>query len=393
MTDTKSCDFLVIGGGFYGCALALYLRSISSRVVLVEAGDVLLDRASRVNQARVHTGFHYPRSVLTAAKSMALHRRFAADFPDAIVDDFQMIYAVARQGSKVSAKRFHRMFADMGAPIAPATPSQTALFDPARIEAAFACTEHAFDYTVLRAQMAAKLAAAGIDLRLGAAVVAVQDRADDAVVTLANGDVITATFAFNVTYARINAVLGMAGLPQAALKHEIAEIALVRPPPDLAGYGITIMDGPFLSVMPYPAENLYSLTHVRYTPHATWVDRAGAPSPDDVLAGFDLRSRHRHMILDGARYLPCLREAEWVRSIHDIKTVLMKNEGDDGRPILYQRTPAASRVVSILGGKIDNIYDLFDLVKTTDPAFARADARFLHDNADARFVHGMAEVL
>jgi len=66
-------DYVIVGGGFYGCCLALYLRSISTRVVVLEAGDKLLDRASRVNQARIHTGFHYPRSVLTAVKSKILY--------------------------------------------------------------------------------------------------------------------------------------------------------------------------------------------------------------------------------------------------------------------------------------------------------------------------------
>ena len=90
-------DFAVIGGGFYGCCLALLLRSITDRVIVVEANTGVLERASRVNQARIHTGFHYPRSFLTALRSMMLHRRFASDFPFAVVDDFQMLYAIARR--------------------------------------------------------------------------------------------------------------------------------------------------------------------------------------------------------------------------------------------------------------------------------------------------------
>ena len=56
----------------------------------------------------------------------------------------------------------------------------------------------------------------------------------------------------------------------------------------------------------------------------------------------------------------------------DIKTVLVKNEQDDGRPILYWQQPAHSRVISILGGKMDNIYDLFDQVRAADAEFAAA---------------------
>ena len=69
MTAGVRFDHIIIGGGFYGCCLALFLRSISRKVLLIEAEDQLLSRASRVNQARVHTGFHYPRSAATASAS------------------------------------------------------------------------------------------------------------------------------------------------------------------------------------------------------------------------------------------------------------------------------------------------------------------------------------
>jgi len=81
-------EYLIIGGGFFGCCVALFLRSISSSIVIVEAGDDILTRASQVNQARIHTGFHYPRSVLTAFKSLALRHRFAKVFPEAVFDGF-----------------------------------------------------------------------------------------------------------------------------------------------------------------------------------------------------------------------------------------------------------------------------------------------------------------
>lgn len=370
-------DHIIIGGGFYGCCLALFLRSIARRVLVVEAGDRLLDRASRVNQARIHTGFHYPRSAVTAVKSMMLHRRFAMDFPEAVVDNFQMLYAIARRRSKVSPKRFSRMFQDIGAPLAPASDAQAALFSEDTVEAVFACTEAAFDFSVLRRLMHERLDAAGVEVRLSTTVEAVEDRADGVVLHLAGGEALAAGYAFNVTYAQINEVLRRSGLQQAALKYEVAELALIRPPAELRDYGITVMDGPFFSTMPYPASGLYSLTHVRYTPHRSWTDAAELGSPYALFAGMTPETRVRHMILDSQRYVPCLARARYDSSIFDVKTVLVKNEEDDGRPILYQRRPVDSRVVSILGGKIDNIYDLFDLVRQTGPEFAGADDHLL----------------
>ncbi|MFO6445684.1 NAD(P)/FAD-dependent oxidoreductase [Erythrobacter sp. NE805] len=363
-------DYIVIGGGFYGCCLALYLRSIAARVLVVEAGERLMDRASRVNQARVHTGFHYPRSAATAVKSTLLHRRFLADFPEAIVGDFQMLYAIARRRSKVTAKKFHRMFRDMGAPIAPASPSQKALFDPDMIEDVFACHEVAFDHKVLGRLVAARLAEAGIAVRLATELVGLADRPEGVVAALSDGSEVSARYAFNVTYAQINRVLARAGLPPARLKHEIAELALIAPPRELAQVGVTVMDGPFFSAMPYPAEALHSFTHVRYTPHESWADEGAARDPYAHFAAQDPESRFAFMRADARRYLPCLAEAEYRTSIYEVKTILIKNEADDGRPILYQQKPEGSRVISILGGKIDNIYDLLEAVRDTAPEFA-----------------------
>lgn len=376
-------DYVVIGGGFYGCCLALYLRSIAGRVLLVEAGPQLMDRASRVNQARVHTGFHYPRSAATAVKSMLLHRRFLRDFPEAVVGDFQMLYAIARQRSKVTAKKFHRMFRDMGAPIEPALPGHRALFNPDMIEEVFACHEVAFDHMVLGRAVGERLAAAGVEVRLATEVIALADRAEGVVVGLSDGTEVTARYAFNITYAQINAVLAKASLPEARLKHEIAELALIQPPRELERIGVTVMDGPFFSAMPYPAEKLYSLTHVRYTPHESWADNPRARDPYRHFAAAPRESRYAFMLRDAQRYLPCLAGAEYRRSIYEVKTILIKNEGDDGRPILYHQQPEGSRVISILGGKIDNIYDLFEAVKVTAPEFAGLNAGFVFGQVDA----------
>ena len=81
--------------------------------------------------------------------------------------------------------------------------------------------------------------------------------------------------------------------------------------------------------------------------------------------------------------MPCLSGARHVKSIYDVKSVLLKNERDDGRPILFQRKPSTSRITSIMGAKIDNIYDLFMLLKLEGPEWRDA-----HD----RFVRGLDEV-
>lgn len=382
-TKQNDVDFLIIGGGFYGCCLALCLRSISNSITVIEAGNQIMTRASRVNQARVHTGFHYPRSMLTAVKSMVLHRRFTEEFPAAVVSDFRMLYGIARHGSKVPVARFWRMFREMGAPIDKASASQSALFNPDLVEAVFDCTESAFDYSVLRTDLMARMDALQMDLRLNTEVITLSEDETGAIVGLSNGQELRAGTVFNITYGNVNQILRKAGLPEARIKHELTEIALAEIPPELSGQAVTLMDGPFFSMMPYPAEQLYSLTHVRYTPHLSWVDKLGTMAPYSVAKAYSGSSRAYQMKVDAQRYMPCLADLTIRRSLFEIKTVLLKNEQDDGRPILFQRSPDTSRVVSILGGKIDNIYDLFELIRTSDPAWANADLRYLLPRAIA----------
>ena len=383
MTRSGPYDAVIIGGGFYGCCLALFLRSVTDRILVIEQEDGLLTRASRVNQARVHTGFHYPRSFVTALRSKQLHQRFARDFAPSVVDDFAMLYAIARRRSKVSAERFYRMFTSMGAPIARASASDAALFNPELIESAFACTEFAFDWSVLRDLLAEQLAACGIEIRLGSRVEAVEFRGDTAHLSLDRGAGVDAATLFNVTYAGINTLLNNSGLEALALKHELAELALIAPPPELVGKGITVMDGPFFSTMPYPERALHSLTHVRYTPHASWNDHQASAGADaaagraaDMTEGA-VESRWRHMVLDAQRYMPCIADAQYKGSLYEQKTVLVRNERDDGRPILFHKHSGKPVFYSILGGKMDNIYDLFELLPSVEPRFRAANDAWL----------------
>jgi hypothetical protein len=69
------------------------------------------------------------------------------------------------------------------------------------------------------------------------------------------------------------------------------------------------------------------------------------------------------MIRDASRYMPCLAEARIRRSLFEIKAVLARTEDSDARPILVERNAEAGRIFSILGAKIDNIYELRDVLR------------------------------
>jgi glycine/D-amino acid oxidase-like deaminating enzyme len=359
-------DAVVIGGGFYGAAIAVYLarqRGLK-RIVLVEREDSLLARASYNNQARVHNGYHYPRSFTTAYRSRVNLPRFLRDWPDAVRQDFTKLYAIARRNSKVTARQFERFCREIGARFQPAEPALRSLFEPRLIEAVFLVEEYAFDSSRLARWAEAELAACGVAVRFGTWVTGLV-RGPENTLRLAlrsrDGErgMLSCRYAFNCTYSGLNQLAGEFPGTRTRLKHEITEMALMDVPPALRGLGVTVMDGPFFSMMPFPPRGLHTLSHVRYTPHLHWSDEPGI-DPYGKLEAYGRTTRVDRMVRDVGRYLPAVREAKHVDSLFEVKTVLVKNEGDDGRPILFEKHPEVPGCYSVLGGKIDNIYDMLE---------------------------------
>jgi glycine/D-amino acid oxidase-like deaminating enzyme len=358
---------VVIGGGFYGCMLAVHLRGQGARVVLCEKHDELLLRASHSNQARVHNGYHYPRSLITGLRSRVNFPRFVEEFRGCVDASFDKVYAIAARHSHVTARHFVNFCTRIGAPVRPVAPRIRDLFDRHHVEAVFAVEEYAFDAVRLREMMWARLRAAGVEVRLGSEVrrigrapaggLAVECRGP------AGDDSLVADRAFNCTYSQLNPLLVRSGIAPIPLKHEVTELALVRMPEPLAEIGITVMCGPFFSCMPFPSRGLHSFSHVRYTPHTSWQDRGGEVlDAHQLLAETRWHSRFPLMLRDATRYLPALADCQHVDSLFEVKTVLPASERDDGRPILMEHDVGLPGLTCVLAAKIDNVFDMLDAV-------------------------------
>jgi hypothetical protein len=70
------------------------------------------------------------------------------------------------------------------------------------------------------------------------------------------------------------------------------------------------------------------------------------------------KTRFEYMVRDARRYLPLLGDARHVDSLWEIKTVLPASEVDDSRPILFRPDHGLKNLICVMGGKIDNIFDV-----------------------------------
>ena len=356
-------DIAVIGGGFYGCAVALELSQLGKKVVLLEKEADIMQRASYVNQARIHQGYHYPRSVLTALRSRINFDRFIKEYDSCVYSEFDKYYAIGKMSSKINAEQFRLFCQRIGAPIQKASKKITSMFNPNMVDGVFKVQEYAFDARILKHLMSDWLEQANVELYLETRADNIQDTAHGLQINCHKNGInhkLDTEYLFNCTYSAINQLMNSSNLPLVPLKHEFTEMALVKMPDEIQNFGITIMDGPFFSVMPFPARRLHTFSHVRYTPHHYWQDDNNKPYIDShnhfnqSIPG----SHFIHMVKDAQRYMPLLQDCEYVESLWEIKTVLPQSEVDDSRPILFRQNDKLKNVYSIMGGKIDNIFDI-----------------------------------
>ncbi|MDO8621180.1 MAG: FAD-dependent oxidoreductase [Candidatus Levybacteria bacterium] len=370
--DNKEFDVVIIGGGFYGCMLALFLRAHFDKVLIIEKEEDLLTKASYNNQARVHNGYHYPRSFITALRSHVNFAQFSANFKEAIEDNFTMAYAIASNNSKVTSSQFLKFCNQVGSPIKPAPEKIKRLFDQRLIEEVFAVEEVVYNARILRELLKDKLQKASVKISYNTEVTKISKQKDGNIsIVTKNNNYITGKHVFNCTYSQINTVLNNSNLPFLPFKHEFTEMPLIRMPKELKNFGVTIMDGPFFSIMPFPDKKLHTLHHVRYTPRFAWSDldnkRRGKKRIE--LSSFKKDSHFAFMMKDAQRYIPSLKGLKHLGSIWETKTLLIENEDNDRRPILYRKDYGIKNFHIVMGGKIDNIYDAINEIKRQNPDF------------------------
>ncbi|MBF1033252.1 MAG: FAD-dependent oxidoreductase [Candidatus Nanosynbacter sp.] len=360
---------VIIGGGFYGLRIALYLHEELGvdNIIIIEKETALMDRASYVNQARIHNGYHYPRSVLTGFRSAVNFPVFVDEYGPAVVSNFEKYYGIAKHLSKVNAKQFEHFCEKIGSEIERAPHDIEKMFNPSLIEEVFKVKEYAFNSRKLRELLVERINKyKGISIHTGESVSKIELPAGGAgkINVVTDRDSYEADFVLNCTYSNINTLHRASGLPLVGLKHEITEMCLVELPQQLKDFSITVMDGPFFSIMPFPSKNLYTLSHVRYTPHESWIDDENTSAEriktHEYLKNRPFKSNYRQMYNDVVRFIPALKNMKYRESIVEVKTVLVKSEDDDSRPILFRNDFGNDGYICIMGGKLDNIYDAFE---------------------------------
>lgn len=370
----KVYDYLIVGGGIFGVYAAIYLSRKGRQVLLLEKESELLKKASIINQARLHAGYHYPRSIATARIADEHKERFIQEHKQFINFNFEQYYATDKYGSFTNGSQFKRFCNFLN--IRAEKVTKHALFNLNRIESLYLTEEYSFD-PVLIAEYYKELlkAQTNVLVKMNCTIIEAYHDNDRWYVRFgekepADCDWIQAYAVINATYSGTNTVNRLCNVKTLKLVHEITEMAMVSSP-CLKHIGLTIMDGQFCSIMPYGLSGLLSLSSVTYTHHKeSYEDN---PTFDCQNINKDCRpnyysicnecfakpaSNHYKMICQMKNYLADDIDLDYVSSQYTIKTKLQSSYIDDGRPTEISVLCDAPRYYCLFAGKINSIYEI-----------------------------------
>jgi hypothetical protein len=370
----KTYDYVIVGGGIFGVYAAIYLAGRNYSVCLIEKEKELLRKASVVNQARLHSGYHYPRSIATARIADEHKERFIADHRPFINFSFKQYYAIDRYSSFTDSRQFER-FCDY-LHIKAERITEHELIDFSRIEALYLTEEYSFD-PILIAEYYKELIKneRNITIKMDSVVVA-SERADNhwkiQIAENENGSRswIKAFAVINATYSGTNTINAIFNVKKINLTHEIAEVAFLSSPP-LQDMGLTVMDGHFCSIMPYGLSKLLCLSSVVYSHHKISLsdepvfdcqesNRACRPDCISVCTFCEARpeSNQYKMICHMHKYIPRSVRLDYLFSMFTIKSKLQASYIDDGRPTVISKLAGDPDYYCLFAGKINSIYEI-----------------------------------
>ncbi len=346
-------NVVVIGGGIFGVEVALKAKSLGLSVKVYEAKDDILAGASQNNQNRLHLGFHYPRDLETGRQSIRGFNAFREKYRESIQDDFLNAYLIANLHSLTSPADYVAFCQKLGLPFQRITAKDLPI-DINGADTGILCEEVVYDCRILRDLAWKMLDTQKVDVARRARVTKVVHQAGRYKVEASDGSTISADVVVNASYADINRITRQLGFPVSENLYEYTAVPIIRLA--MPKVGVTIMDGPFMTILPHGRSDSFLLYNVVQSVVASevaelmpseWLMPETAP-----FQTVDKAALFERMVERCSEYLPVLKGAELTGFLEGPRMVLAKRDDSDARPSFINQH--SEGYISVFAGKIDH---------------------------------------
>lgn len=302
----------IIGGGIFGTTAGIILGK-KFDVTIFERHREIMQEASKMNQYRHHSGHHYPRSSETIEQIQECKGMFEKMYKKAIMK-FPSYTCISRVETKTSPEEFEDVCKKYNLKCKREFPDGDIL-DRSSVHSCYKTDELAYNYEILRSEVLKKISKSPrVKLKVGHSITNAKLLKDGRKeITLKyKGKVKKETFDFviNTTYANYNTFISWLGFPLRQLEYRFKEVVVVRIP-NMKKLAITVMDGPFATIVPMSEKDMFTFGDVPLSVHRKI--RKFSDKDFDKWK-INAKTKWKRMLKRCAKWFPILKDAEYVES-------------------------------------------------------------------------------
>jgi hypothetical protein len=244
-------------------------------------------------------------------------------------------------------------------------------FNEHHIDKSFITKEYSFDASLIRQKLIKIMANMDCNIIYNAKIQKISKTNQKYRIFLEDSQEFETDFLLNTTYASINQIHELLGFEMMDIKYELCEVILCEVSENLKNVGITVMDGPFFSIMPFGKTNCHSLTTVSRTPHLTSYNKLPSfpcqalnkncsPKQLDNCNNCQFKPNTAFIEMNqiAKKFLNSDIEIKYIKSLFTIKPIMNASEIDDSRPTIIRKFSEKPHFYTVFSGKINTIYDL-----------------------------------
>lgn len=353
MNKPSHIDVAVIGCGIFGAEIAIRIKALGLSVSVYEAKNDILSGASANNQNRLHLGFHYPRDIETASQSIRGFDKFKTKYSECIQEDFSNAYFIANTRSRTTPGDYLKFCEQLGVPYQIISPRDFQV-EVLGANNVILCNEVVYDCDILRKLVWQALRRESVQIELNQRVQGIKKSENRYRLEFENRPPVLADTVINASYGDINRLTAQLGHIVPERLYEYTAVPIIQL--DIPRVGVTIMDGPFMTLLPYGKSDNFLLYHVEHSRIAKNVNTQIDPNwlmPDTApFSRVDKEEYFEKMISLCCEFVPALANAKIKGFLEGPRMVLAHREQTDPRPSRIANYDES--YYTVIAGKIDH---------------------------------------
>ncbi len=331
---------LIIGAGIHGCFLTKYLSKSKHEITLIEKNKDICLETSAATHNRANRGFHYPRSKKTANECKLSYKYFNKNYKK-YLKKISSFYCIERN-SKISFSNYLNFFKKNK--LTYKVIAKSKFIKNSFIEGIIKAEEGCFNHEKIKLHLKKEIKKKNIQVFYNFNLLRVENDGRQTLF-ISKNKIIKDKFdvIINATYNLSNQTLKkfFSNIKLKKYKHQITEVVAVKS--SLKFPGITIMDGPFCTIMPQIGKkNFYLLYDVTNSIRKV----SNQPKKNTFK-----NSNYELMKKKITKYLNYTNNFKFIKSIYGYRPIPIEDKFADRSTKIIENNFFGTKVVTIREGK------------------------------------------